>query len=285
MKKKIDSLDITIYALLTIYAICCLYPLWYIIVVSFSSFKGYYADSYHIIPKSFSLENYSRIITDGTVIHGFLVSMKITIIGAVISLYLTITGGYVLSKQHLPGMKKIFKIVLFTMYFSGGLIPSYLLITGLGLKNSIWALILPGCVSTYYLIIARSYFTTLPAELEEAARIDGANDLTIIFRIIIPISKPMIAALTLFYSVDYWNGYLGAVFYIDKVDIMPVQLVIRNLLIGFQFKMNAPGIGEVINTAGMNMAAVIVGLLPILVIYPFLQKYFAAGVLIGAVKE
>lgn len=286
-KKKNSTFDIINYTFLTLFGLICFYPLWYILVISFSTFKGYYSDVYHLIPNSFTLDNYINVFKGGAVIKSFGVSAVVTLIGTTFSMLLTVLGGYVFTKTKLPGMKTMFKIAVFTMYFSGGLVPIYLLVSGLGLKDTIWAMILPTLINTYNLIIAKSFFMTLPASLEESAKMDGANELIILFKIILPISKPMIAALTLFYAVGYWNNWYHALLFINKMDLMPVQLVIRNLLNGFRYaalggnSMNAGPLHE----KGLHMASVLIAILPIIAFYPLLQKHFAKGVMIGAVKE
>ena len=286
-KSKLTTFDVVNYIVLIIFGLICFYPMWYILVISFSTFKGYYTNLYHLIPNSFTLDNYKNVFRGGAVMSSFGVSMTVTIIGTSLSMLLTALAGYVFTHTKLPGMKTMFKIAVFTMYFSGGLVPFYLLVNGLGLKDTIWAMILPSLVNTYNLIVAKSYFASLPSSLKESAKVDGANELVILFKIILPISKPMIAALTLFFAVAYWNNWYHALLFINNMKLMPVQLVVRNLLNGFRYStlggnsMNAGAFHE----KGFHMASVLIAMLPIVIIYPMLQKHFAKGVMIGAVKE
>lgn len=285
MKKKVDLFNILNYFLLILFTLVCFYPIWHVLIISFSTFKGYFSSVYHLIPNSFTFENYISIYNEKTVIISFFNSIKVTAVGTFFSIMITVFGGYFFSKEYLPGSKKLFKLVLITMYFSGGLVPSYLLISGLKLKDSMWALILPMLVNTFYMIIAKNFFGTLPQSVEESARIDGANDLQILVKIIIPMSMPIIATLVLFYTVDYWNNYILAVFYINDFKKMTIQPIIRTMLNGYKFSQLGGAQGTTFNEHGVNMAAVLVSLIPILVVYPFLQKYFEKGINLGAIKE
>lgn len=286
MKKRISLFDIINYGLLGLYAALCFYSLWNIIVVSFSTLQSYNRDMYHIIPYGYTLDNYKRVFLEDHMISGFFNSVKITTIGSPLGVFFAAMGGYAFSKRHLPGIKTAWKFVILTMYFSGGMVPSYLMVTGLGLKDSTWALILPMVVNTFYIIVCRTYFMELPASLEESAKIEGANEFVVLFRIIIPMSKPMMAAILLFFAVEYWNNFILAVFYIQDYDKIPLQLVIRNLLKGMEFSRFMPGATEMeAHMEGKVMAAVMFCVLPIISVYPWLQKYFIKGVMIGAVKE
>lgn len=281
MKAKFTLFDfINIIFILTL-TLICIYPLWYVIVVSFSTLSGYYSNVYQIIPASFTFDNYLAIIQDNAVLKAFIVSLKVTSLGLVISIPLTAMAGYAFTKSHLPGVNLMYKMALFTMYFSGGIVPMYLLINNLGLKNNIFALIFPMALNTFYTVLARNYFKSLPQSLEESAKLDGANEFQILIRIILPISTPIIAALSLFYAVDYWNNFQLSVFFISDQNLIPLQLFIRTLITGAKEDNMAK---TALHKNGMNMAAIFIAIVPIIVIYPFIQKYFAQGIMIGAVK-
>lgn len=202
----------------------------------------------------------------------------------------SVTAAYVLSRKRLIGRKFFLSAILFTMLFSGGLIPTYLVVSGLGLDNSIWSMIFPSMISTYYLIIMKNYFVSLPASLEEAARIDGANEFVVMTRIFIPISKPFMATFLLFYAVERWNEWWNAYLYISDKNIKPLQIYLRDVLVNFnsQLATQAQSMMSSHNKVfvqSIQMATIIITMLPILCVYPFVQKYFVKGVLVGSVKE
>ena len=201
----------------------------------------------------------------------------------------SVTAAYVLSKKRLMGRRFFLSAILFTMLFSDGLIPTYLVICDLGLYNSVWSMILPTLISTYYLIIMKNYFASLPPSLEEAARIDGANEFTILTRIYVPISKPFMATFALFYAVERWNCWWEAFLYINDKNIKPLQIYLRDILVSFNTQLGSQAqnmlSGDKVFVQSVQMAAIVVTMVPILCLYPFLQKYFVKGVMIGSVKE
>ena len=289
MKKKLTAFDVINTLIRIVITFLALYPLWYIIVISFSTESGYYRDIYHIIPNSFTFENYKAIVREKVVFTAFGQSAKVTLIGTVLSLVLTAFAGYAFSKTRLPGVNVLFKLALVTMYVSGGIVPMYLLVTNLGLKNTIWSLILPGMINTYNVILTKNYFQSLPISLEEAAKIDGASEFQTFLKIIIPLSMPILATIALFYAVAYWNAYLGAVLYLSDSKKFTLPAVLRSLLMAASKADEFPEANKEIAVAGkfdqgMNMASIIVSVIPIMIVYPFLQKYFAKGLMLGAVK-
>lgn len=289
MKKKLTAFDVINTLIMIVITFLALYPLWYIIVISFSTESGYYRDIYHIIPNSFTFENYKAIVREKVVFTAFGQSAKVTLIGTVLSLVLTAFAGYAFSKTRLPGVNVLFKLALVTMYVSGGIVPMYLLVTNLGLKNTIWSLILPGMINTYNVILTKNYFQSLPISLEEAAKIDGASEFQTFLKIIIPLSMPILATIALFYAVAYWNAYLGAVLYLSDSKKFTLPAVLRSLLMAASKADEFPEANKEIAVAGkfdqgMNMASIIVSVIPIMIVYPFLQKYFAKGLMLGAVK-
>ena len=295
-KKSSDRVfDIIIHILVILVLIVVLYPLIYIISASISSPNAVNSGAMKLLPKDITFEGYQIIFKNKDIWNGYLNTIIYTIVGTLVNLVFTIPAGYALSRKDLPSRNFILKLILVTMFISGGLIPSYLLITGLGLKNSMWALILPGAVSVYNLIVVRTYFqTNIPEELIESAVIDGASFFRIFWEIVIPLSKPIIAVMALFYGIGHWNQYFGALLYIDDRSKYPLQMILREILVVqdlssnptmsmskemAKFLYSQQQLAQVIKYGVM-----IVSTLPIIIIYPFLQKYFVKGVMIGSVK-
>ena len=241
-----------------------------------------------IWPKGFQLESLKFITSQHTFIMSFINTVYITVVGTFISMILTLFLAYPLSKKNLIGRNILFIYVLFTMLFSGGLIPTYILIKKLGMMNSLWSLMLPNAISPFYVIIMINFFKSLPDSMEESAKIDGASNFRILLSIMIPLSMPSIAALTLFYAVGRWNGFFDALIFIQSRNLYPLQLYLWMLLKSFQ-QSNLFNVGllkQLSNRAPQTIqgAAVFVATVPILIVYPFLQRYFVKGVMIGAVK-
>ncbi len=261
-------------------------PFWYVFVISISTYSEYISNPYHIIPREVTFANYARALTQtGALLRSLGVSVFVTGVGVAISMVLSIIGGYALSKDELPGRDALFVFFIITMFFSGGLVPFYIVVRNLGLNNSIWSMILPSAMSTYNMILMKNYFTSIPVSLEEAARIDGYNDVQILFKVVLPISMPVIAAVSLFYGVTYWNSYFNAYLFISSSNLWPFQMYLRDLTIdNAAAARSGAHAGPQIQEA-FKMAVVYIGIIPIVIVYPFLQKYFAAGVMLGAVKE
>ncbi|QNK59320.1 carbohydrate ABC transporter permease [Paenibacillus sp. PAMC21692] len=239
-------------------------------------------------PKGFSLEAYKTVFSNESMITGYKNTIFYVVVGSVFNLLMTSMGAYVLSRRNVLLKKPIMIMIMITMFFGGGLIPSYLLINDLGLMNTRAALIIPGAISTWNLIVMRTSFQAVPYSLEESARIDGANDFTILFRVIIPLSLPVLAVMTLFYAVGHWNSYFGALIYLTDASKFPLQLVLREVLLTNNMEEMLTGISsearhQVAQT--IKYATIMVATVPILVLYPFLQKYFVKGVMIGSLKE
>ncbi len=287
--------DFVVHLIVILVLIVVLYPLIYIVSASISSPLAVNSGQMKLLPKDITFEGYKIIFRNKDIWTGYKNTIIYTIVGTIVNLVFTIPAGYALSRPELPGRNGILKLILVTMFISGGLIPSYLLITGLGLKNTMWALILPGAVSVYNLIVVRTYFqSNIPEELIESAVIDGASYLRIFFEIVIPLSKPIIAVMALFYGIGHWNQYFGALLYIDDRAKYPLQMILREILViqdmssnpnmsmsgeMAQFLYSQQQLAQVIKYGVM-----IVSTLPIIIIYPFLQKYFVKGVMIGSVK-
>ena len=265
-----------------------LYPFWHVVMQSFSSMEATLKGGAFLYPKGFNLDTYRSVFNNPQVYTGFATSIMVTVIGTVLGTLLTAMTAYPLSKSRLRGGKVLMVIVLITMIFAGGMIPSFLLIQELGLMDNRLALILPALVSAYNCIIMKNFFMSIPESLEESARIDGANDIRIFFSIIVPLSKATIATIALFMAVAYWNDYFSTVLYIRSTDKWALQAVLRNMLTNTQQAMAQAGV-NVINTSNTNSetikaGTIVISTVPILVVYPFVQKYFVTGVMIGGVK-
>lgn len=282
--------DVIIYLILGIACILILYPLYFMIIASFSDPTLVATGRVWLLPKGITLEGYKRIFDDGSIWSGYANSLIYSAVGAFASVAFTITAAYPLSRKDFYGRGFFMSVFIFTMFFGGGLIPTYLLVKNLGMINTIWAMVIPGAVSVYNLIIARTFFqTTIPDELREAASIDGCNDLSFFLKIVLPLSKPIIAVLALYAIVGQWNGYFDALIYLSKEKLYPLTLILRNILIQAQ-----PEQGMMIDVETLmakqrakeliKYGVIIVSSLPLLIIYPFIQRYFVKGVMIGSVK-
>lgn len=267
------------------------YPLYYIIIGSFDP-KVATIDGIPFIPKEFTLDGYTAFFEHKALWRGYQNSLLYTSVGTVINIFFTVCAAYPLSRKDFYGRNIIMVLFVFTMYFSGGLIPSYLLVVNLKLINTIWALVLPPAISVYNMIIMRTYFmTSIPNELLEAAQIDGCRNFYFLQRIVLPLSKPIIAVLGLFYAVGHWNSYFSALIYIRESIKQPLQLVLRSILILNQFDptfmetLDPEMIARLIAQADvMRYVTMILASIPMMIIYPFIQRYFVTGVMIGSVK-
>jgi putative aldouronate transport system permease protein len=277
-------------ALLGIFMLLVAYPLYYILIASFSDPYEVYAGQTFFLPSPFTLEGYIRIFQDVTIVRGYLNSLLYTVTGTSVSVFLIIVSGYALSKKALPGRRLIMIYFVITMYFGGGLIPTYLVVKGLGLTNSMWALILPGATGVFNIIIARTFFeSSIPESLFEAAVIDGSGNINTFLRIALPLAMPIIAVMIVFCMVGYWNDWFGALIYLTDNSKAPLQLVLRKILIQSQAANDMmSGMTSYADknkiTEMIKFASIIVASVPMLIVYPFVQKYFVKGVMIGAVK-
>ena len=278
--------NVVIYILLTLIAVIMVIPFIYVIAASFATEAEIQTRPIFFIPDSPTLDAYARIfdMNDmGTrVFHSLLISVCVTAIGTFINLFFTTTMAYGLSRTNLIGKKTLLNMVLFTMVFGGGMIPLFLVVKGLGMYDTYAALILPGAISAYNMIIVRNFFMELPRELEEAASIDGCSDIGIFIKIALPLSLPCLATFGLFYAVGHWNNYFGALLYLEDSTKFPFQLVLRNIVMQTAETQTDPN--ALIPEDTLKMAVIVIGTVPILIVYPFLQKHFAAGVMVGAVK-
>ena len=287
--KKWTAGQIILMILIAIFSLSCLLPFINVAAVSLSSKSAILRGDVTFWPVEFNTTAYEAIFKDSSMIHSLVYTVIITIVYTVFSMILTILMAYPLTKGRLRGRKFFNFLALFTMYFSGGTIPIYLNIKELGLLDTPWSLILPGMLSTYNMIILKSFFSALPKELEEAAIIDGANDFQVLLRVYLPLSLASIATLTLFYAVGKWNSFQDALYYISNKAYQPLQLKLYHIIKGSQAVAVAAMEGGASTVASsvsesIEPATIIFATLPILVVYPFVQRYFVAGVTIGAVK-
>ncbi|WP_042203694.1 carbohydrate ABC transporter permease [Paenibacillus camerounensis] len=285
---KNKAFDWMINTALILLVIVTLYPLLYVTFASFSESSQLVANKGFLFkPLGFSLDAYKSVFSNPGIIKGYGNTLFILVVGVTLNLFLTAVAAYVLSRRNVMWNNLFTFLIIFTMFFHGGLIPLYLIVKNVGLIDSLWATIVPFAVSTFNLIIMRTSFSAIPESLEESAKIDGANHLTILFRIILPLSKPVVAVMILYYAVEKWNAWFYASIFLKDRNLFPLQLVLREILIANSTDNMSTGassadqfmIGETI-----KYATIIVATVPILVVYPFVQKYFEKGVMIGAVK-
>lgn len=263
-----------------------LLPVIHVISISFSSAAAISRGDVGLWPVKFSVSAYTAIFKSGNVPRSFLNSVYYTALGTAINMLLTTMMAYPLSRTYLTFRKFYNVLVLITMFFSGGLIPTFLTVKNLGLYNTVWAIVLPGAISTWNLIIMRTFFMGLPAELEESAQLDGANDFTIFARIILPLSKASIATIALFYGVGHWNNWFSGMIYFKNSKSYPLQTILRSIVINSEVS-DEITVDEVINSIsaeGIKYSTLVVSMVPMMAVYPFIQKYFVKGVMIGSLK-
>jgi len=285
MKKiKVEDLvlDIIIYTTLTLLTIVCAYPVWYVIVASFSNTTDLALNQGLLLwPREFDFGGYMLVFRDKSIVQGFINSVLVLVLSLPINIVLTLFCGYFLSCTNMFWKKILVNIIMFTMMFHGGMIPAYLNVRDLGLYNTIWALVLPGALSVYNAVICKTAIEGVPDSLKESAYIDGASDWVIIFKIIMPLIKATLAVLLMYYGVAHWNAWFNASIYLKEERLLPLQNIIRNLLIS-----NSVADADDFNAYAetIKYSAIVVSTVPIMCVYPFLQKHFTKGIMIGAVK-
>lgn len=293
MAKKYRSIpgaifDGSNYLFLGLFGLAAVLPFIYVVAGSFASDAELTSRTVFLIPETFTIAAYRFIFSTDTILRSIGVSLYVTLVGTIVNLFFTVTMAYALSKRDLMGRTTVLNLIVFSMLFGGGLIPTYLVVRNLHLLDSYWALMLPGAISAFNLIIIKNFFQELPPELEEAAKIDGCTELGLLWKIILPLSMPVMATFTLFYAVGHWNDFFSALLYINDPSKWPLQVMLRQIVL-----LSQAAAGD-INSMDPNfvkppdqsikMAVIVVGTIPILLVYPFLQKHFAKGVLIGSVK-
>lgn len=273
-----------------------LYPLIYIISASISDPQYVNSGEMWLLPKGFTMEGYKTILENNSIWRGYLNTIYYTALGTSINLVVTLPAAYALSRPDFYGHRAFTTFLLITMFVSGGLIPSYLLIKNLGMLNTVWALVLPGAASVYNIVVTRTFFqSTIPREMEEAAIIDGCSDFKLFMKIVLPLSTPIIAVMALFYGVGHWNGFFSALIYLSDKSMYPLQMVLREILVLQDMSSNSIGgtmtseMAELMYSkqqlaAVIKYGVMIVSTLPIIAVYPFLQKYFVKGMMVGSVK-
>jgi putative aldouronate transport system permease protein len=278
---------------LSIAVLAILYPLYFIVIASVSDPHAVIGGRVWLLPQGFTLDGYERILGDAAIWRGFANSLLYTTVATAISVSLTLAGGYVLSRRDLPGRRTITFFLVITLFFDGGLIPRYLVVQDLGMLNTMWAVVLPGAVAIWNLIVARSFFEmTLPDELREAAQLDGAGDFRFFFTMAVPLAKSLIILLTMIYTVWNWNAFFEALIYLNDPDKYPLQLVLRNILIQSDIAATGNLTGDLESYAEtqrigelIKYGMIVFSTLPLLAAVPFLQKRFQKGALLGAVKN
>lgn len=290
-RKKWSAFDISAFVILAIISIITFFPFYNVLLISFARFDVISESNFYILPLSFDLSAYKLILSDMKFWTSFTNSIIVTVVGVIFSMVISVAGAYALSKKGMPGRNLMLTLILFTMFFNGGLIPFYLIVKDLHLVNNLLVMIIPAGINTFYLIIMKNYFHTVPESLEESAKLDGANDLYILWKIILPISAPFIATFGLFYAVERWNEWWYALIFISDSSKAPLQIYLRETLITSNSLLGlmAQTMAEQEKTAkvytpALQMAAIVITCIPIISIYPFLQKHFNKGILVGSIK-
>ncbi len=266
-----------------------LYPLIFVLSASFSDPDMVLHGKVVLFPKGFTLEPYKMVFDNDKIWNGYLNTLFYTVAGTFINIVLTVAAAYPLSRKDMPGRRILTIVIIFTMYFNGGLIPTYLLVRDLGMNNTIWAILIPGAISTYNLIVARTFFeSSIPHEIYESAMLDGCSNIRMLTSIVLPLSSAILAVLVLYYGVAHWNSYFPALVYLRDEKLFPLQIILRDILLLGQTEQmgtNDVGMGEKIKMAeGIKYSVIVISSVPVLLLYPFAQKYFVKGVMIGAVK-
>lgn len=277
------------YFFLTVIALLVIYPLVFVVSASLSNPQYVISGEMWLWPKEFTVDAYEKVFKNKDIITGFMNTVKYTVVGTVLNVIMTILAAYPLSRRDFKGKGLIMAFIVFTIFFSGGLIPTYLLIKDLGMLNTFWVMIIPNAVAVWNIIIMRTFFQSIPHELQESAMIDGCSNFRILWNIVLPLSFPVIAVMVLFYAVGHWNSYFQALIYLQDQEKFPLQLILRQILIQGQMDDMIQTTGESflaqqLSVEGLKYAVLIVANLPMLMLYPFLQRYFVKGVMIGSLK-
>lgn len=294
IRKKLNHAtggDIVIVAIMVIWGLLVLFPFVNVVMISFTTEAEYVTSRVLLFPKSPTLDSYRQLLSDGRIFTGYKNTALVLLMALPMSIFATVSFAYGSSRPAYPGRKIIFYFVLLTMLFHGGVIPLYLLMKELGLTNSLWSVALSGTISTFYMIIVRNFFANLPESLIESAKLDGAGEWRILWNIVLPLSAPIMATITLFYTVDRWNEWYNPMIFLQKGSLQTLQLVLRSIVIESRVDSIVVSSGGSILydkqnfTMGLKTAAIIITMLPVMLVFPFLQKHFVKGVLVGAVKS
>ena len=286
MKKSNSRIAFEWFNFVFMIALCVvmLYPFLNVVASSLSNNSAVSRGRVTFFPIGFNLEAYKAVVRYQHIWTGYKNTLLYTIVGTAINLFMTILGAYPLSRKQFYGRSVFTFIVAFTMFFGGGLIPTYLIINAYGLLDTFWVMVIPGAISTYNMIIMRTFFQGIPVELEEAATIDGCNDMQTLWKVILPLSTASLMTIGMFYAVAHWNSYFTAVLYLSKPELYPLQIILRQVVLMNEIVENASSTENVM-AEGIKYATIVVAMLPMLCIYPFVQRYFVKGVMVGSVKE
>ncbi|MDQ1914653.1 carbohydrate ABC transporter permease [Paenibacillus sp. GD4] len=272
-----------IYVILGLVGLAAVVPILYVVSVSLTPYAEVLKNGgYVLIPKEITFQAYAKILSSSNIWGSFKVTLFVTVVGTAINLLLTMLLAYPISRKGLPHRSIFLFMVVFTLLFSGGIIPTYLVVKSTGLLDTVWALILPNAIWSFNVLIMKSFFENLPEELFESARMDGAGEFRILWQLVVPLSLPSIMTIGLFYAVGHWNQFFQAIMYITDRTLFPLQVIVREMLMLSQQTMESAE--NMVPTVTMQMAAVIVASIPIIVVYPFLQKHFTKGMLLGSIK-
>ena len=281
---KIQGLDVIICTILVIYAALIIFPFWNAFVISISTEEAYLHSTLLLWPTELDLTSYQHVFADNNLWSGFGITMILLIGGTLYQLFFTVITGYALSRKKWTGKNFVMNMILVTMFFGGGMIPYYYLIRDLGMMNTIWVMIIPGAIDTFNMLLMRNYFASLPSEMEESAKIDGANDVIIFVKIFLPLSLPMLATIGLFFAVGNWNSWYNAMLFIpDERKIWPLQMVLRTMISKVSSTIENPEAREGF-TEGLTMASIFFTIVPMMCFYPFVQRFFVKGIVVGAIK-
>ena len=275
-------LDVAIFFILLFYVIAVIFPFYNAFVVSISSEAAYMSSDLLLWPKDITFEAYETVFTSSQMWHGLGITMILLVFGTIYQLFFTVITGYAMSREKWFGKNFVMNMILVTMFFGGGLIPYYYLIKNLGLYNTVWVMIIPGAIDTFNMLLMRNYFASLPKELEESARIDGANDVQIFVKVYLPLSLPMLATVGLFFAVGNWNSWYNGMLFVESSNLKPLQLVLREMIASISSSTESP----TVQTYSQNliMASIFFTIVPMMCFYPFLQRFFVKGIVVGAIK-
>lgn len=280
---RIGKLDWVIFAILLIYGLMILYPFYNAFLISISPEQVYLNTPLLIWPTEVTFDNYAAVFSNSSLWNGFGITMILLVFGTAYQLFFTVITGYALSRNKWFGKGFVMNMILVTMFFGGGLIPYYYLIKNLGLYNNLLVMIIPGAIDTYNMLLMRNYFASLPKDLEESAKIDGANDIQIFVKVYLPMSLPMLATIGLFFAVGNWNSWYNGMLYIENANLKPLQLILRELIATSSSQIEVPG-QLATYSEGLQMACIFFTIVPMMCLYPFVQKFFVKGLVVGAIK-
>ena len=286
MKRRVTAFEIINYAFFILLAVIMFYPFWYVLMFSVSDPSRRALDSLYLLPYNPTLLTYKNALKEPLIQSGIRNSVIVTLFGTAINLILTVTTAYPLSRPDFPAKKLIFAAIMFTMIFNGGIIPTYIVVRSYGIVNTLWALMLPSAISVYNMLIVQKFFKNIPAGLVESAHIDGCMDISILLRIVLPLSAPVIATVGLFYAVSNWNAFFPGMIYINDSKLWPMQVILVNMIRSSEVMQSLGAASDVyIAPEHIRMTTAVITALPIIMVYPFVQRFFVKGIMLGSIKE